>query len=286
VRTLSGGLTSHLATFTHTRCKMLRIDCADGTSIGVTDHDRTLNFNLGDGAIDYDPETGILASDLMLTEGFESDNFEVTGPITDDLITRVAVLGGRFNRAVVRLFEVNWALLGSGPIRLTKGNITEARVEGGKFVFEVRSNIDRYNQVVGRVTRPSCDADLGDARCGFALVPVAAEVTAVAGDMAFTVSFSGSYADDYFNLGLVTFTGGELAGTRPMEIFDWTAGGVVTMFAPLAAAPQVGDTLELRRGCPKTRVACRDLFDNVVNFRGFPDMSGSDEVLRMPVPKS
>jgi hypothetical protein len=45
----------------------------------------------------------------------------------------------------------------------------------------------------------------------------------------------------------------------------------------------VGDTLEISQGCGKTRAACL-AFDNVVNFRGFPDVPGTDQVLSYPNP--
>ena len=80
-RTLGAALVAHLAGRSHTRCLMLRLDLADGTSIGVTDHDSPLAFNLGDGLLTYRADTGILASDITLQTGLEPDNYEVTGPI-------------------------------------------------------------------------------------------------------------------------------------------------------------------------------------------------------------
>jgi uncharacterized phage protein (TIGR02218 family) len=285
-RTLSGPLAAHLATRTHTRCKMLRLDLRDGTSIGLTDHDQPISFDLGDGAISYKPDTGILTSDLVLSAGFDADNFEISGPI-DSVVTRTLLLGGRFNRARVRLFMINWASLGSGPIRLMAGNIADARPDSGRFVFQVRSDMDRFNQTVGRTITPWCDADFGDARCTFSVPTTAAVVTAVAGDMAFSVSYSGTFANDAFNFGSATFTSGALAGTAPMEIFDSLSSGAgagsIALFAPLAAVPGIGDAVTLRTGCAKTRAACQ-AYANILHFRGFPEVPGSDQVLKVAVP--
>jgi hypothetical protein len=69
-------------------------------------------------------------------------------------------------------------------------------------------------------------------------------------------------------------------------VFDFaggTGGGTLALYAPLAAVPAVGDTLEIRRGCEKTRAACM-AYSNIDNFRGFPDVPGSDQVLRYPNP--
>lgn len=281
-RTLGGPLTAHIATRSHTRATMLRIDLKDGTSLGITDHNRDLNFDLGDGAISYSASAGILPSDVKLSAGFDADNFEVTGPIAD-LVTREAVLGGRFNRARVRLFQVNWASLGSGAIKILTGDVADARVEGGKFVLAITSDIARFNQVVGSVITPYCAADFGDARCGFTPEEISATVTAVASDLSFTVGFTGSYANDYFNAGTVEFTSGALAGTAPVEIFDWSAGGGVTLFTALSDLPEIGDALTVKKGCLRTRDACK-AYGNILNFRGFPEVPGSDQALRMAVP--
>lgn len=265
---------------------MLRLVLRDTTEIGITDHDKDLPFDLGDGEITYDSGTGILSSDISLSCGLDADNFEVTGPI-GDVVTKEAVLGGRFDRATVYLFQVNWKDTTQGPARLLKGNLSEARIEGGKFIFEIRSDKDRYNQTVGRLITNQCDADHGDARCG--RTPETSDLTVTAGtsSLQFVALFTGTAADDYFNKGTVQFLTGDLAGTMPVEIEDWDDMGsnlaTITLFAPLAEAPSVGDTATAIRGCGKTRADCMAR-NNIANFRGFPEVPGSDQALKFPIP--
>lgn len=287
-RTLASGMVTHLAGGAHTRCMMLRLDLVDGSSLCVTDHSATLAFDLGDGSQDYSHKTGILASDLSLSTGFEADEVEVTGPLVETAteawhVTRAMVLGGRFDDAVAWFFEVNWRSTAAGAIKLLKGRVVLAEVEGSRFKLTIHSEITRFKQEVGRTITGYCDADFGDTRCGYVVTPVVATVTAVASTRQFTVSFTGSYADDYFNRGTVTFTSGALNGCRPVEVFDWTATGVIALWTDLPEGPQVGDTLEVRQGCGKTRADCV-AFDNIVNFRGFPDVPGTDQVLKYPNP--
>lgn len=294
-RTLAGGLVSHLATKTHTRCGMLRLNLVDGSTIAVTDHDRPLTFDLGDGDEIYSPRTGILPSDLSLSAGFDADDIEVTGPLVDAAteawhVTQEMVLGGRLDDAVAWFFQVNWASLASGPVRLLKGKVFLAEVEGSRFKLTIQSEISRFSQEIGRTITGYCDADFGDARCGYSPIVDAVEVTAVTDARSFTVTNPNARVDDFFNRGTVQMTSGDLNGTRPVEIFDWTVGGVVTLWTDLAEPPQVGDTLNIRQGCydpatgqSKTRGACMT-FDNIVNFRGFPDVPGTDQVLRYPNP--
>ena len=117
MRALATSLTTKLASGATTLCGMLRIDLADGTILAFTDHDRAISFDLGDGLVSYAPDSGLKVSDLELSAGFEPDDFEVTGPIGDD-VTRIAVLGGRFAEATVRYFMVDWSALGDGAIKL------------------------------------------------------------------------------------------------------------------------------------------------------------------------
>jgi len=282
VRTLANGMKGHLALDAQKRCMMIRLDLADGTVLAVTDHDNDISFDLGDGAATYSAGTGIMPSDLELATGLSGSDIEITGPIGDD-VSRIGVIGGRYTDARARVFQVNWSDLANGAIALLSGFVTKADVSGGQFSFTISSDAAKYGQSIGRVISAYCDADFGDARCGLVIAPLAATVTAVTDERAFTVSFSGTYADDYFNKGTVSFVTGALAGIRPVEVFDWTAAGVVTLWTALPEAPQVGDTLEISQGCGKTRADCL-AFDNVINFRGFPDVPGTDQVLRYPNP--
>lgn len=262
---------------------MLLLDLEDGTSIGITDHDKDIDYDIGDGTVTYGSGTGILTSNVVLSCGLDADNYEVSGPI-GDTVTLDAVLGGRFNRATAKLFQVNWKDLTQGALKILKGSVSEARVEGGKFVFEIRSDVDRLNQTVGRILANSCSADFADGvQCFATATEITGTVTAVTDAMRFTVSFTGTYADDFFNKGTVTALTGALAGTKPVEIYDWTSAGVITLFAPLVEAPAIGDTFTVRDGCGKSRTDCM-AHNAILWFRGFPEVPGSDQVLKPAIP--
>ncbi len=292
MRTLSVGLAAHIVGDSTTRCNMLLVSCSDGASYGFTDHDDDLSYDLTEaalGSISYSASLGMILSDVSLSAGLDTDNFEVKVPI-DETITLAALLGGRFNRAIVWLFQINWDDLSQGKAAIFKGNVSEVRIESGLAVFQIRSIIDRFNQSIGRLITPYCDADFGDARCGVTPESITGTVTAVTDAMHFTVSFAGSFADDHFNQGTVQAGTGILAGTKPIEIWDWTSAGVITLFASLAEAPEIGDEFLITRGCSKLRKSddasiptCMS-YSNIVNFRGFPEVPGSDQVLKIAVP--
>lgn len=262
---------------------MLLLDLVDGTSVGITDHDKPLSYDIGSGVKTYDAGTGILTSNVSLSCGLEADNYEVRGPVST-LVTLDAILGGRFNRARARLFQVNWKDLTQGAIKILAGTISEARIEGGSFVMEIRSDMDFFNQVVGRVISNQCDSDYANGTtCQAVATSIVGTVTAVTDAMRFTVSFAGAYANDFFNKGTVTFLTGALAGTSPIEIEDWTSGGAITLFIPAAEAPAIGATMTIRDGCGKSRADCM-AHNAIVWFRGYPEVPGTDQVLRAPIP--
>lgn len=251
---------------------MLLLELRDGTSIGLTDHDKNLTFDLGEGEVEYDSGTGVLPSDVSLTSGLDADNYEVRGPI-NDTFTRAGILGGRFDRARARLFQVNWKSLSAGAIKILAGNVAEARIEGGQFVLEVRSDADRYNQTVGRVVTNSCDADFADQiRCFATATEITLTINAVTSALIFAGTFTGSYANNFFNLGtIVGLTGANAGVTR--EIFDWSSSGGVEAFAPFPVEPEIGDTFTVRNGCGKSRQDCM-AHHAIEWFRGYPEVPG------------
>jgi uncharacterized phage protein (TIGR02218 family) len=281
--TVSSDFATHLAGRSHSRCRMLRLDLKDGTILGFTDHDKSLDFDLsdGDGAVTYRADLGMKISNISLSCGLDSGNCEITAPISD-VITLDGILGGRFSYAEARIFEVIWNSLSAGPRKFMLGNTTEWRIEGGKAIAEIRDLFDKYNQTVGRIIENQCDADFGDTRCGATPVTVVGTVTAAPDAFHMTVSFAGSFANDYFNKGTVIGLTGSNA-SAVMEIDDWTSAGVITLFAPLAEVPAIGDTFTVKQGCGKTRADCM-VRGAILNFRGYPEVPGSDQVLRMPTP--
>ncbi len=46
---------------------------------------------------------------------------------------------------------------------------------------------------------------------------------------------------------------------------------------------QAGDVFTIRPGCDKTFATCQAKLDNAVNFRGFPHVPGTDQVLSYPM---
>lgn len=280
-RTIAAGLATHIATGRTRLSRCAQFELRDGTLLGITDHDRDLTVDVGDGAVSFSASTGEMPSAVAQGVGLDADNLEVTGPISST-ITREAVLGGRFHRARVKVFDVRWDATGSF-LRLLAGKVTNAKVEGGAFTLEVRSNTDAFNQVIGRVLSPYCSHEFGEGQCQATPTTWGATVASVTDDMRFAVTWTGSTptADDIRN-GKVAFTSGALLGCLPVEVFN-LSGTTVETYQPLVEAPEVGDALTVTQGCDKTRTACKG-FGQILNFGGFPDLTGTDSYVKFPSP--
>jgi uncharacterized phage protein (TIGR02218 family) len=293
-RTLTAANEAMIATRNHHRAICVRIETRVGEVLSFTDHDEELTFTLADVAADYDetysPQTGMIASEIVLASGLNTDSCELTLPISAS-IRAAQVLGKKFNGARCWIFDVDWRDPDAGQIRYIGGTIAESRLEGRKAILEVRNQFDAFNQSIGRVLSPYCTADFGDGQCGKTRTAYATTILAVDDDFNFTVNLAGVHPDDFFNLGVIAFGSGELAGIAEIEIFDYVgASGLVQLFVPCPQAPEVGDAVTLYRGCSKLKSSedaslptCLS-YGNVLNFRGFDRVPGSDNYLKVPVP--
>lgn len=287
MRTISVAMAGKLAVSGKRLAKMLRIEMGDGTVLGFTDHDQDIVYDLlGDGDETYEAGRGVLVSDIVLRAGLDADNFEATGPLSDD-VTLAGLLGARFKDARCWLFEVDWSDLSAGHIPWMGGHIGDARPRGSEFMFDIRNLFERLQQMVGRAMINTCDADHTlpiDPRCGRTPETDTATVVSAVDGMQMTVTLAtGGWADGYFNKGEVLGLTGGNAGAK-LKIEDYDSGSlVIKLFGFLPVVPEAGDTFTLIRGCGKLRVDCMARA-NMINFRGEPDSPGDDQLRRAPIP--
>ena len=88
--------------------------------------------------------------------------------------------------------------------------------------------------------------------------------------------------DAWFAGGLVTFETGQNAGVS-MEVKDWTqSNGQIELFLSVPYNIEAGDLFRIYPGCDKSRISCAAIFQNILNFRGFPDVPGQDSLYIYP----
>ena len=281
MKILSAALQAHLIEATTTLSWCWRISRADGVTLGFTDHDAVLNFD----GTDFEPESGFAASEVRSGSDLSVDAQDAEGVLTSDRITETDIVDGRWDAAQVELWRVNWAE-NSQRVLLRRGAVGQIRRGRMAFVAEVRSLAHVLGQTVGRTFQSSCDAALGDARCGINLeIPTykgSGVVTDLLRDRAFMASGLAGFATGCFTSGTITWTSGANAGRITEVMAHDLAGSIVTLTllkAPVRAIAE-GHSFIARAGCDKRMTTCRAKFANVANFRGFPNIPGQDAVLR------
>lgn len=279
MKSLPSGLQAHLDSGTTTLAWCWKITRSDGVVYGFTDHDLVLTFV----GTTFEPESGFVPSEIRAAQDFSVDAHDVEGALTSDRITETDILDGRWDNAEVEVWRVNWASTDQ-RVLMRRGNLGDIRRGRTSFVAEVRSLTHWLNQTVGRTYQFSCDADLGDTRCGVNLASpswsASGTVATINGGRAFTAAALGAFATDAFALGVVRWTTGANAG-RKAEIASF-AGGAITLFEAPVRPIAIGDAFTATAGCDKQFATCSAKFGNGVNFRGFPHMPGEEAVLRYP----
>jgi uncharacterized phage protein (TIGR02218 family) len=281
MKALAPGLQAHLDEGTTTLAWCWRIMRPDGVTFGFTDHDRPLAFD----STTFEPESGFTASELRSSADLSVDAQDAEGVLRSDRITETDILDGRWDNAAVEVWRVNWSDA-SQRVLLRRGAIGQIRRGRLAFVAEVRSLAHVLGQTVGRTFQATCDAQLGDARCGVDLGNPSyrgnGTVVATIRDRAFVTAGLGGFASGWFTLGTLTWTSGANAVRRAEVAGHGQESGEVTIsLLELPVRPiAIGDTFVIRAGCDKRLETCRAKFTNVVNFRGFPHIPGQDAVIR------
>ena len=278
---LSPAFQDHLDTGTTTLAWAWRITRTDGAIYGFTDHDADLIF---DGTT-FESETGLIASEIRQSADLAVDAQDAEGILTSDRINETDISDGLWDNADVEVWRVNWSNPAERALR-RRGSIGQIRRGRVSFVAEVRSLTHILGQTVGRNFQGTCDAELGDARCGIdlelSIYKGTGEVATIRDDRTFTATGLGSYSSGWFSSGFVEWTSGANAGRRTeVAVHTNDVGGVAVVLLDLPVRPvAIGDDFLIRAGCDKQIATCAAKFANVPNFRGFPTIPGQETVLR------
>ncbi len=276
-------LYDHLGTCATTVARAWSITRRDGLVLGFTDCDLPLSFD----GVTFAAEAGMTAKAVQQSSGLSVDNSEAMGVLTDDRITEADINAGLYDAAVVRAWLVNWHNVEDRKL-IFKGSLGEIRRQGGAFDVELRGLADALNQPQGRVYQKPCSAVLGDGACGFDLTTPGFFADTVVDrienrDQLIFSDLTG-FGDGWFSRGRVKVLSGAGASIVGWIKSDRTDGAdrVLTLWEPLRADIQPGDQILLHPGCDKRAATCRNRFDNLVNFQGFPFIPGDDWTAAIP----
>ena len=284
MKTIPVALQAHYDSGNTTLARLVKVTRVDGTVFGFTDHDRTLTF----GGLDYEPTSVFDASAISTRAEMNVDNLEVAGLLDSEGITAADIEAGRWDHAAVEIRQVNWADLTMGAEILRVGEIGNVQRRGSGYTCELRGLMQKLQNNIGNLVTPSCNAKLGDARCGVdldALTITSVAVTDVNSRGEFEASSLGQ-DNGYFVQGEVRWLTGLNAGITMDIRAHSNVGGLITLALKAPFDIQIGDTFDITPGCDKSFETCKAKFTNSINFRGFPRVPGKDKTFLVGGQKS
>lgn len=278
MKAIPAPLQAHYETGSTTLAILWRLTRTDGAVYGFTDHDEDISY----GGVLYRRTSSFDAAAFSTKSELNTDNSEMRGLLDDEGIVGSQIEAGLWDGASVLIQRVNWADLTMGAEVLRTGSAGTVQRLRGLYVLEIRGLMQAFQNQIVEVITPTCRANLGDTRCGVDIdgspgLRVASAITSVASRRAFTAAGL-AQAAGYFTGGAVTFTSGLCSGIS-MEIQRHQAGGVIALQLEMQYALTLADTFTIVPGCDKTKATCIAKFDNVLNFRGFSFVPGSDRTL-------
>ncbi len=285
MRIVPNDLQARLDSGATTLCRCWRVRRLDGRVFGFTDHDVDVVI---DGTT-FAASSGLDSTAVQASAGLAVDNADVMGALTDAGVTEADVRAGRFDRAAIEQWLVDW----ERPdlrVLLFAGQFGEIRRADGAFEVELRGPTEALNSAVGRTIQRRCDRRLGDEKCRFDRnapgFSASGEVTSVSGAETFVAADGlSSFRAGWFSAGSLTWTSGANTGMSCAVRADaaLTDGAHrIELWARPGSAVAEGDRFRIYPGCDKSPEACRDKFANFLNFRGFPHLPGDDWVAAYP----
>lgn len=263
MKAISEALRQHYAQETTTLATLTYCKRKDGRVFAFTDHPEPITFATQTDFIDPDviedvtylPTSSYDAGAIQTSSSMGVDDVTLTGIQSPSGVTAQDIEAGLWDACKVQIMEVNYRDLTMGCNLLRFGELGEIGREGKKFTTEFRGLMQYLQNTVGRVVLASCDADLGDTRCGVDLEPmrVSGTVADVVSQREFTADAMSAGAD-YFTFGKLTWdapiAGGDNAGLS-MEVKSYTDGGGFVLQIDMPYPIQVGDTFMVTPGCNK-----------------------------------
>ncbi|MGA0546046.1 DUF2163 domain-containing protein [Brevundimonas sp. VNH65] len=160
MRDVPEALTARIESGAATLCHAWLLRPGEGAAMGFTDHDRDLEL---DGVV-CRAASGLTQGAVGAATGLAPGDMAIGGA-TDDRLAEIDILAGRYDGARLETWRVDWEQPDL-KVRIWSGTISRIRREGDAFVAELDGPMAALERVVGRTYGRSCDARLGDVRCG------------------------------------------------------------------------------------------------------------------------
>lgn len=282
----SASLLNHLASASFNVCLgAYTVSTIGGLVSAVTSWSNDIASVPGYPGVTFSSVGGVTPSQFEQPSGLDAVNMEQDVFLMPLGLEADDVNAGKWEAAECTVFQMNPDAPDMGQLILVDGNLGRFEQHGQMLRTEIRGLTDKLTQMIGRVTKFLCDADVYDARCK--LDPVArgeihtGTLTHVTSQGIFrdTARTEGA---EYFHNAKGAFTGGDNNGFE-FHVNTWNhTTKEWALHFPMPYMPQVGDSYTIKRGCQKRPSDCT-LRSNIINYRGYPHMRTLELVAKLPV---
>ncbi len=277
MRDLPEQLNQHLASEVTTLATCWKIERKDGLIFGFTDYDQVLEID----NIIYDSIAGFTPTNIESSSELSVDNLDIAGQTYKSKISRKDLIAGIYDFAKLEIFLVNYNQPNSGKLIQKTGIIGEVTLKKNSFYAEIRSLSQFLSQTMCESYSPYCRAQLGDKRCKFDLNKENYTAIAQINEIINSHNFLAKELkqdNEWFKYGYLVWNSGKNVGTK-MEIKEF-ANSQITLSLPMPFPLNIGDKFSIIAGCDKSKNSCINKFNNMINFRGEPDLPGLDQITK------
>jgi uncharacterized phage protein (TIGR02218 family) len=248
----------------HARC--IRITRTDNVEFGFTNCDRDITI----AGLTYKANTAIEPQAIEQNVKLEGDNVTVRSILSNDAISERDILNGRYHNAKVVMAKINYLdppnTLLEGTILLS-GRVGKIEQTDTRFVLEIRGLSASLSVARSVKASPICRYTLGDPYCGVDLTNATytGVITGIVNNRIIDTTIN---PDRGLGYGSLEFTSGNNQGLI-YTIASNTLGNIHVL-GVMQYPPAVGDSVRAIAGCRRDQWACRDDWDNFLNFGAEP----------------
>ena len=157
-------LERHIENGVTTLASLWLLELKTGTRLGLTDHDRSLDFE----GVKYRPNQSFVASISEKKLGFAADSGALQLVFDLPQLTAQSLQEGLLDNAHLTHYRVNWQDLTQYAV-ISTGRIGQVSARGQGFEAEWVGLATQLERSTGRIFSRQCDAEFGDVRCGLNL---------------------------------------------------------------------------------------------------------------------
>ncbi len=276
MKNLSPSLKASFEADVSTLCRLLTITLTNATVLRRTDLDRDVKLGLNTYS-----SSGIDASAFRQSSIGGGSGGTLTLVLSEDAgISEQMVRSGALTGAKYIIEVIDYDHPEYGTMILGVGQFGEINfTERGECDISLDSLFAQGSATnIGENYSQECRNDFGDQYCLFDVeaLRVSFIIDLVTTNQAFVANELTSDEDDEWMNGVVTFTSGDNIGTS-VEVAFSSIDGSIYLALPPPYVIQPGDEASIVPGCTKQRTQCRGKYDNLLNYRGEPDVPTIDK---------